>query len=117
MFEIKNLEELLQQLIESGNNTIETDNEIISFEVDDNSFTINYRIKQPKKSDLFKKWVQTIDDELFLETCELYTQKFGSMEDLAKKVDEQDELAMKNFRDTFTHLVEEKIERLSKYLL
>lgn len=116
MFNIENLEGLLQQLIDSGKNTIETDNEIISYHIDDNSFSFSYKTKQPKKSDLFNKWVQTLDDDLFLETCELYQQKYGSMGDLVRQIEEEDELAMKNFRDLFNHLVEEKIEKLNSYL-
>lgn len=116
MFKIDNLEELLQRLIESGKNTIETDKEIISYNIDGNSFSFSYKTKQPKKSDLFDEWVKTLDDDLFLETCELYQQKYGKMSDLVKQIDEENEEAMQNFKDVFFGLVNEKIEKLNSYL-
>lgn len=116
MFKIENLETLLQQLIESGKNTIETDNEIMSYNIDENSFSFSYKTKQPKKSDLFNKWVQTLDDDLFIEVCELYSQKYGNMTDLVKRIEDEDEVAMNNFKNLCTQLVKEKIELLNSYL-
>lgn len=120
------LEKLLSK-IEPGK--YEFEGKVLEYKVTDNGYMVRVYSKNEPESELqeyiesFKEYVKNVDDDVFVETCELFAETSGmSTHELSVILDNADDYgkvcaAVTNFKDCLRKIVTNKIEYLQdKYL-
>ncbi len=112
--ETKQLEQLIKTVIKNGE--YNKDGLKIKVNLKDNSLNIEIQYQEDNKLENFTKFLEKIDDNLFVEVCErLGRDKIREIENYINNSDTID-LGIQLFKDTLYSAVMDKIEYLNSLI-